>query len=234
VAIGIGAVQAAKRATTTIPIVMGNADDDPVRQGLIASFAHPGGNVTGVTNIGADLAGKRLELLRELIPGLSRAAILWEPENTISTEYLQNTEAAAAVIGVKIERLRFRDTEELDDAFRKTAESRAQALIVPAIGLANLYQRKIADLAMAARLPLITNNTPFAAAGALISYDGNRRERQHQVAGYVSRILKGAKPADLPVERPTHFELVINLTTAKALGIAVPSALMARANEVIE
>ena len=121
VAMGIGATRAAKLATTTIPIVMGAADDDPVRQGLIASFANPGGNVTGVTNIGADLAGKRLELLRELIPGVSYASILWLPDITASTAYLQNTEAAAATIGMKIERLPVHRAEELDDAFRKAA-----------------------------------------------------------------------------------------------------------------
>jgi putative ABC transport system substrate-binding protein len=234
VAIGVGATEAAKRATTTIPIVMGNADDDPVRRGLIANFAHPGGNVTGVTNIGADLAGKRLELLRELMPGLSHAAILLTDDSPLTTSYLRNTDAAADVIGIKIERLRVRRAEELDDAFRKAADSGAQAVIVPAVGLANVYQRRIVDVAIFARLPLMTNNKPFAAAGALISYDGNRRERERQVAGYVSRILKGAKPADLPVEQPTKFEFVINLKTAKALSLTMPQSLLARADEVIE
>jgi putative ABC transport system substrate-binding protein len=234
VVMGVEPTQAAKRATTTIPIIMGNADDDPVRRGLIASFARPGGNVTGVTNIGADLASKRLELLRELIPGLSQAAMLWLSDVDTSTAHLRNTEAAAATIGVRIEPLPIRSAEELDDAFRKAAESRVQAIIVPAVGLANVYQQRIADLAIAARLPLMTNNTPFAAAGALISYDGDRRERHRQVAGYVSRILTGANPSDLPIQQPTHFELVLNLKTAKALGLTIPQSLLQRADAVIE
>jgi putative ABC transport system substrate-binding protein len=234
VALGTGAAEAVKRATTTVPIVMGNADDDPVKQGLIASFAHPGGNVTGVTNIGADLAGKRLTLLRELIPGLSRVAILLTLEGPLAISYVRNTEAAAAAIGVKIERLQFGRAEELDDAFRKAADNRAEAVIVPAVGLANLYQRRIADFAIAARLPLMTNNTPFADSGALISYDGDRGERERRVADYVSRILGGAKPADLPVERPTRFELIINLKTAKALGLTMPQSLLVQADKVIE
>lgn len=150
VSMGVGATRAAMRATTTIPIVMGNADADPVTEGLIASLAHPGGNVTGVTNIGADLAGKRLDLLRELVPGLSRAAVLWQPDATVSTAYLRNTEAAAAIIGVTIERLPVRRGEDLADAFRKAAASRAQAVIVPAVGLMNVYQQRIVDLAIAA------------------------------------------------------------------------------------
>ena len=133
VVMGVEPTQAAKRATTTIPIIMGNADDDPVRRGLIASFAPPGGNVTGVMNIGADLASKRLELLRELIPGLSQAAMLWLSDVDTSTAHLRNTEAAAATIGVRIEPLPIRSAEELDDAFRKAAESRVQAIIVPAV-----------------------------------------------------------------------------------------------------
>src|SRR5438874_4712376 len=232
VVMGVEPTQAAKRATTTIPIVIGNADDDPVRRGLIASFARPGGNVTGVTNIGADLASKRL--LRELIPGMSQAAMLWLSDVDTSTAHLRNTEAAAATIGVRIEPLPIRSAEELDDAFRKAAESRVQAIIVPAVGLANVYQQRIADLAIAARMPLMTYSTPFVCDGALISYDGDRRERHRQVAGYVSRILTGANPSDLPIQQPAHFELVLNLKTAKALGLTIPQSLLQRADAVIE
>jgi putative tryptophan/tyrosine transport system substrate-binding protein len=234
VALGVGATRAAKQATTTIPIIMGNADDDPVRARLVASYAHPGGNVTGYTNIGSDLAGKRLELLRDLISGLSRVAILWQPNINTSTAYVEETESAAATIGVKIKRLPVRAARELAGAFREAVASGAQAIIVPAVDLMNSHQRTIVDLAIAGHLPLMTNNTPFADAGALISYDADRRERFQQVAGYVSRILKGANPADLPVLRPTKFELVVNLKTAKALGLTVPQSLLARADEVIE
>ncbi len=234
VAIGVGATRFAKQATASIPIVMGNADDDPVRQGLVASYAHPGGNVTGVTNIGADLAGTRLGLLRDLIPGLSRVAIVWETAIPLSTLYVRHTEAAAAAIGVKIERLSVGTAEDLDGAFRKAAEGGAQAVIVPSIAMVNSHQRKIADLALAGHLPLMVNTAPFADAGALISYDGDRRERFRSTAGYVSRIFQGAKPADLPVQRPTKFELVVNLKTAKALGINIPQLILARADRVIE
>ena len=234
VAVGVGATRAAKRATTTIPIVMGNADDDPVRAGLVASYAHPGGNVTGYTNIGSDLAGKRLGLLRDLIPGLSRVAILWQPDIDTSTAYVEETEAAAAIIGVETKRLPVRAASELAGAFREAVESGAKAVIVPGVGLMNSHQRTIVDLAIAGHLPLMANNTPFADAGALISYDADRRERFQQVAGYVSRILKGANPADLPVLRPTKFELVINLKTAKALSLTIPQLLLAQSSEVIE
>jgi putative ABC transport system substrate-binding protein len=234
VAVGVGATRAAKQATTTIPIVMGNADEDPVRAGLVASYPRPGGNVTGYTNIGADLAGKRLGLLRDLIPGLSRVAILWEPDASTSTAYVEETEAAAASIGVKVKRLPVRTASELAGAFREVVDSGAQAVVVPSVGLMNSHQRTIVDLAIAGHLPLMANNTPFADAGALISYDGDRRERFQEVARYVSRILKGANPADLPVLRPTKFELVVNLKTAKALGLTVPQSILARADEVIE
>jgi ABC-type uncharacterized transport system substrate-binding protein len=236
VTIGVGATRAVKQLTSTIPIVTGNADDDPVHQGLIAGYAHPGGNVTGVTNIGSDLAGKRLGLLRDLIPGLSRVAILWKPAipNQTFRAYVRNTEAAAATIGVKIERLPVRTTADLDGAFRKAEAGGAQAVTVPSIGMMNSHRQKIVDLAIAGHLPLMANNGPFADAGALISYDGDRRERYRQVAGYVSRILQGAKPADLPVQRPTKFELVVNLKTAKALGSTIPPLILARADRVIE
>jgi ABC-type uncharacterized transport system substrate-binding protein len=164
---------------------MGNADDDPVRAGLVASYAHPGGNVTGYTNSGSDLAGKRLGLLRDLIPGLSRVAILWQPDIDTSTAYVEETEAAAATIGVKIKRLPVRAASELAGAFREAVESGAKAVIVPGVALMNSHQRTIVDLAIAGDLPLMANHTPFADAGALISYDADRRERFQQVAGYV-------------------------------------------------
>jgi putative ABC transport system substrate-binding protein len=201
VAIGVMPTWAAKRATATIPIVMGNAADDPVRQGLIASYAHPGGNITGYTNIVPELAGKRLGLLRDLIPGLSRVAVLWQTDLTTSTEYVKKTEAVAATIALTIDRLPVRDGRELAGAFREAAENGAQAVIVPSVGMMNSYRRKIAALAIAARLPLMATNTPFAVAGALLSYDADRGERYRQVAGYVARILKGEKPRNLPVLR---------------------------------
>ncbi len=148
--------------------------------------------------------------------------------------YAQQTEAAAATIGVNIAHLHVHTADDFDGAFRKAAEVGAQAVIVPGIGMMNSHQRKIVDLAIAGHFPLMATNTLFADAGALISYEGDRRERYRQAAGYVSSILQGAKPADLPVQRPTKFELVINLKTAKALGLTVPPSLLARADEVIE
>jgi putative ABC transport system substrate-binding protein len=234
VAVGVGAVLATKRATATIPVVMAAADADPVRAGLVASFARPGGNVTGVTSISSDLAGKRLGLLRDLIPGISRAAILWRPDAPASTAHVEETEAAAATIGVKIKRLPVRTEGELAGFFREVVESGAQAVIVPSVALTTSYQRRIVDLAIAEHLPLMATSSAFAETGALISYHADFREIFRQVADYVFRMLNGTDPADLPVLRPTRFELVVNLRTAKALGISIPPLILANADRVIE
>lgn len=234
VAVGVGAVLAAKQATAAIPIVMANADADPVRAGLVASFAHPGGNVTGVTSISSDLAGKRLGLLRDLIPGLVRVAILWRPDAPASTAHVEETEAAAATIGLGIKRLLLRPEAELAGVFQEVAANEAQAVIVPSVALTAGDQRRIVDLAIAGRIPLMATSGAFAEAGALISYHADFRESFRRVADYVSRTLKGTNPSDLPVLRPTKFELVVNLKTAEALGVSIPQAILANADRVIE
>jgi putative ABC transport system substrate-binding protein len=234
VAVGVGAVLAAKQATATIPIVMANADADPVRVGLVASFARPGGNVTGVTSISSDLAGKRLGLLRDLIPGLVRVAILWRPDAPASTAHVEETEAAAGTIGLSIKQLVLRPEGELAGVFQEVAANEAQAVIVPSVALRAGDQRTIVDLAIAGRVPLMATSGAFAEAGALISYHADFRESFRRVADYVSRTLKGAKPADLPVLRPTKFELVVNLKTAAALRISIPQSILAHADRVIE
>ena len=224
---------AAKRATSTIPIVMAFAGD-PVGSGLIASLARPGANVTGLSGMAPDLAGKRLELLKELLPGISHAAVLWNAANPYSALAFKETLGAAQILGVELQSLEVRTPADFDGALDAAAGQHTDALITVEDPLTTDNRGKIAEFAIRKRLPLMAGFRIFADAGGLISYGPNPVEFERRSVDYVAKILKGAKPSDLPVEQPTRFELVINLKTASALGLTIPPLLLARADEVIE
>jgi len=225
------AIQAAKKATQTIPIVMASAGD-PVGAGLVASLARPGGNVTGFSNMAAELSGKRFELLHELVPGLMRVGLLIHGDDPLDKTFVEQTRAAATNAGIQLSVVRVPHPDNLDAAFGALMKARAGAVIVPA----NLPvpMARTAQTALRHRLPSISLVNQFPEAGGLLSYGASRVYILRRTAGYVDKILKGAKPGDMPVERPTRFELVINLKTAKALGLTIPPSLLLRADHVIE
>jgi putative ABC transport system substrate-binding protein len=224
-------VRAAKQATTTIPIVMVGVDD-AVEQGFVASLARPGGNITGTSWLNPELSGKRLELLKETFPKVSRVAVLREAVGGASS--LRATMEAARVLGVHLQILELRDPNELDSAFAAMTRERVGALdVLPGLMITG-YMRQIVDLAAKARLPVIFPDGQFVESGGLISYGPSVPDLYRRAATYVDKILKGAKPADLPVEQPTTFELVINLKTAKQIGLTIPPNVLARADKVIK
>jgi putative ABC transport system substrate-binding protein len=223
------AVQAAKRATTEIPIVMAPSGD-PVGTGLISSLSRPGGNVTGLSAATAELAGKSLELIREVLPGARRVAALADPANAFTKSFLAQIHASAKAAGFEIQDVMLGGTLDLEPIFAGMGSGGVDALVVQP----TLPRAPIVALARKHRLATVSGNRAFADAGGLMSYAGSLADRYRNAAPYVDKILKGAKPADLPVQQPTKFELVINLKTAKALGIAVPPAMLSRADEVIE
>jgi ABC-type uncharacterized transport system substrate-binding protein len=235
VIVGLGTLAplAAKRATTTIPIVM-TAAGDPLGSGLVASLARPGGNVTGMSLMAPDLGGKRLELLKELLPRLARVAVLWNAANPYPALVFKETQAAGRTLGIEVQSLEVRDPRDFDGAFEALRRQRPDALITVEDPLTFNYMKLIADFAAGQRLPTLHGFREDVAAGALMSYGANLADLFRRAAGYVDKILRGAKPADLPVQQPTKFELVINLKTARALGLEMPPALLARADEVIE
>jgi putative ABC transport system substrate-binding protein len=224
---------AAKNATAAIPIVMASAGD-PVASGLVESLARPGGNITGLSQIAAELAGKRLELLKEMVPELSRVAVLWNPQSPASTLSWKEIQLPARQLGVQLHSLEARSPNDFDKAFQDATRARAGALAVMPNPVFADNLGRIADLAAKSRLPSIFHLREFADSGGLVAYGPDRSDMFRRAATYVDKILKGAKPADLPVEQPTKFELVINLKTAKALGITIPPSILARADEVIE
>ncbi len=228
------AALAAKRATTTIPIVVGAAGADPVKDGLVASLARPGGNVTGLSLLARELNGKRLQLLKEAIPGLSRVAVLWNPNNVTSAPSLKDTEAAARSLALRLQPLEVRGPNELDGAFQAATMGRARALLAVPDPMFLVHRTRIADLALKTRLPMMAAETGFAHAGGLMVYGPNIPDNFRRAATFVDKILKGAKPADLPVEQPMRFELVINMKTAKALGLTFPQSILIRADQVIQ
>ena len=230
IAIATPAAHAAKHATTSIPIVI--SVSDPLATGLIASLARPGGNLTGVSNSSTDLAGKRLELLRELRPSLTNVAFLGAANDPNTHTFLQEIQAAADSIGVRLQPLLVSGSGEFDAAFSSMIKGEAQGLVVQPLFVG--HAAKLAELAARHRLPMIADQRKFAVAGGLAAYGVNRRVLFRRVAFYVDKILKGSRPADLPVELPTRFELVLNLRTAKVLGLDVPWFLQQRADEVIE
>jgi putative ABC transport system substrate-binding protein len=209
---------------------MGGAGD-PVGQGLVRSLGHPGGNFTGLSTQGVETTGKRLELLKELVPAAALVAVLW---NRASLLFWQAAEAAARERGWKLLSLEIRDAGEIEGAFKAATNARAGALLVFAGGLFDRQARRIAELAAKSRLPAMYSLGFYVEAGGLISYSADLIDIWRRAAVFVDKILKGAKPADLPVEQPTKFELVINLKTAKALGLTLPPSLLLRANEIIQ
>ena len=230
---GTPAVIAAKNATRTIPVVMA-ASGDPVLSGIVASLARPGGNVTGLSAIVGEVSGKRLELLREVIPGVSRIVGLFNMSNPIDALQWKETEIAASSLRVQLQLLDVRKPGDVGRAFDAATKQRAGALVVGVDALTWANRRSIVDLAAKNRLPAIYAAREFVDAGGLIAYGVSYPHLYRRAASFVDKILKGAKPADLPIEQPTEFELVINLKTAKALGLTIPQSLLARADEVIQ
>ena len=227
-------IAAVKRETRTIPIVMAPSSD-PVGTGFVASLARPGGNVTGLSAISPELSGKRLELLREVVPGLSLVAFLWNPDVRGNLFDYKETEGAARSLRLELQSVEVSRPEDFDRAFAAVTNQRAQALVLPAgnvVGFAN--RARIASFAQKNRLPSMYAQREYVDAGGLMSYGPSGSDTFRRAAIYVDKILKGAKPADLPVEQPTKFELVINLKTAKALGLTMPQSLLRRADQVIE
>jgi len=225
--------RAAKRATETIPIVMASAGD-PVAGGFVATLARPGGNVTGLSQIAPEMAGKRLELLKEIIPKLSRVAVLWNPQGTTSPLSWKETQLPARQLGIQLHSLEVRSLGDFDKAFAGAAAARAGALVVLPDPLFVTNLKRIADFAVKNHLSSIFHLGEFADAGGLMTYGPNRSDSFRRAATYVDKILKGAKPGDLPVEQPTKFELVINMKTAKSLGIKIPNSILVRAERVIQ
>jgi len=229
---GGSAVLAAKQATSTIPIVFAIAVD-PLGSGLVASLARPGGNVTGLSVQSSDVAGKRLEILRELVPGLRRLAIMANVAYAASASEMDTVQTAAGTLGLDTTRLEIRRPEDIAPAF-DALKGRADAIYVGGDALVNAYRTRINVLALGARLPTMHGEREYVEPGGLVSYGPVYVELWRRAAEYVDKILRGAKPGDIPVEQPTKFELVVNLTTAKALGLTIPESFLARADEVIE
>jgi putative tryptophan/tyrosine transport system substrate-binding protein len=230
---GTPATVAAKQATSTVPIIF-FAVGDPVGSGIVASLARPGGNVTGVTNLTAELSAKQLELLKEVVPGLTQIAVLQNPRNPVSALNLRWTELAAQALGVQLHVVDVHDPSEFEAAFVSMTRERAGALIVLADTMFLSQRRQIADLAIKHRLPVMFNLREYAEAGGLIAYGPRLADLWQRVAELVDKILKGVRPAELPVEQPMRFELVLNLKTARALGITIPPIVLFRADEVLE
>ena len=233
VAAGSQAVHAAQRTTKSIPIVM-TSSSDPVGTGFVASLAHPGGNITGLSLVGPDLSTKRLEMLKEVILGVSRVAVFWNPDDPAAKLSLRETEDAAKAQAMHLQILEIREASDFESAFRAANKGRARALILLPAPIVATQAKQIAELALKNNLPAISPVSEFPSAGGLMSYGANLPDLYRRAATYVDKILKGAKPADLPVEQPTEFELGINLKTANALGLAIPPSLLLRADQVIQ
>jgi putative ABC transport system substrate-binding protein len=227
------AALAAKQATGTIPIIIPTAID-PVGAGLAASLARPGGNVTGLALLSPEISAKGLTLLKEAVPSLTRVAVLWNETNSANAPVWSDVNAAARSTGLVLSSRPVREPQDFTTAFAAMAQNRPDGLLVLADALMVQYQNQIAEFTLHERLPAVSTFRSFAELGGLMSYGPNLSDTRRKAAGYVDRVLKGANPAELPFEQPTTFELVINLKTAKALGLTVPQLLLARADEVIE
>jgi ABC-type uncharacterized transport system substrate-binding protein len=235
VAGGAGPVRAAKNATKTIPIVMAGTGSDPVEAGLVESLARPGGNVTGITNLSRELGGKRLELLKEAAPKVARVAVLYEPAAPGSVlEVKEVLPAAARALNLTVQPWELRGADGFEKVFAALNKERPDGLYVLPSPLMNANKKRIAGFALKSRLPSMYNSREAVDAGGLMSYSADLSDSHRRVAYYVDRILKGAKPADLPVEQPTKFELVINLKTAKQIGLTIPQSMLYRADKVIK
>jgi putative tryptophan/tyrosine transport system substrate-binding protein len=230
---GSGSTRSAKEATTTIPIVM-TQDTDPVRNGFVASLGRPGGNITGLSRLAPELSGKQVELLKEILPSISRLAVLKSSGLPAMVEALREIELAAGALGLKVQVIDVRDPKDIDPAFRAATKERADAAVMLLGGpVLNPNRTQILELAVKSRIPVIYRNREDVEAGGLISYGVNLLDLDRRATAYVDKILKGAKPADLPVEQPKKFEFVINLKTAKQIGLTIPPNVLARADKVI-
>lgn len=230
---GPGGSRAAKQATKTIPIVI-VSQEDPVAAGFIDSLARPGGNITWVTRFTRELSGKRLELLTQVVPKISRVGVLWDSRSQSSQPTLfKDYEAAAGSLKIQLQSVEVRGLNDFEGAFRAAAKARASAIIVIRNPLHSRHPKQLADLAIKNRLPSMYETSDYVDAGGLVSYSPNEAERFRRAAYFVDRILKGAKPADLPVEQPTKFDFVINLKTAKQIGVTIPPIVLGRADRVI-
>ena len=223
----------AKKTTRTIPIVMASAGE-PVATGLIDSLARPGGNITGLSQMAPEMAGKRLELLKEIVPKLSRVAVLWNPQGTTSTLNWKEIQLPARELGVKLHSLEVQSLNDFDKAFEDATRARAGALSIMPDQLFAGNLKRIADLAVKSRLPSIFHLSEFADSGGLVAYGPDRPDQFRRAATYVDKILKGAKPADLPVEQPKKFEFIVNLKAAKQIGLTIPPNVLVRADRVIK
>ena len=226
-------IEAARAATSTIPIVMASVGD-ALGAGYVASLARPGGNVTGLTLVATDQSAKRLQLIREISPNLTRVALLWNGNASGHRLQLKEMELAAPALGIVLQSLPIRNANEIDASLSAAMQANAQAIVTMDDPLVQSQRAHVVEFAMRQRLPVMGEFRPFTEAGALMSYGPNQIDMWRRAAAYVDKILKGAKPADLPVEQPTKFELVVNLKTAKALGLDVPQSILLRATEVIE
>jgi putative ABC transport system substrate-binding protein len=234
VLISLQSIRAAKQATKTIPIVMVTTVD-PVAAGLVDNLARPGGNITGLTRLTRELSGKRLELLKEAVPGISRVGVLWDADNPGAAISFKEYETAARALKIQFQSLEVRGPNpDLDGAFRDAAKGRASALITISNSMLSRYRKRIADLAIKNRLPSMYEESAYVEAGGLMFYSSSDTESLRRAAVYVDKILKGAKPADLPVEQPTKFEFIINLKTAKQIGLTIPQSVLYRADKVIK
>jgi putative ABC transport system substrate-binding protein len=230
---GTVTTRAVQKATDTIPVVMGGSAD-PIGNGLVKSLSHPGGNITGLSTLRTDTSPKLLEMLRSVVPGLSRVAVLVNPGNASHPLVVTSVRSAAQGTGLTIAPVEARAAPDIEKAFLSASREKPGAIIVMRDGVFLEQRREIAELAMKHRLSTISDNREYVDAGALMSYGPRLDDQFRLAAGYVDRILKGAKPGDLPVQQPTKIELVVNLRTAKALGLAIPQTLLLRADEVIE
>jgi ABC-type uncharacterized transport system substrate-binding protein len=233
VAQGTAASGAAKQASATIPVVMAYSSD-PVRAGLVASLARPGGNVTGLASLTGQLGGKRLELLRDTVPGLARVALLWNPEIAERADEFEETAAAAQALGLVLQSVELRHAEDWESAFASILQGRAEALFLQPNEVTIRSQPEIGEFAIAHRLPTMSTRRAFVEAGGLMEYGPDFPGMNRRAAYYVDRILKGTKPADLPVEQPMTLEFVVNLKTAQALGITFPNEILLQVTEVIQ
>jgi len=231
VVLGGDMVPFVRQATSTIPIVM-LTSQDPVQAGVVASFARPGANLTGVAFVSAETAGKRLQFLKEAVPSLTRVAVLWNPDHP-DGEY-RDIETAARRLGIHVQSLEVRRPEEFDEAFRSATRARAEALMVVSSRFMNLSRSRILEFVSKQRMPLVTGWGPWVHMGGFLSYGPDLDVLVKRAAAHVDKILTGTRPSDLPVEQPTKFELVINLKTAKGLGLTIPQSLLLRADQVIE
>jgi putative ABC transport system substrate-binding protein len=230
---GEPAIQAAKRASETLPIVFPNSSA-PVETGIVASLARPGGNATGLTDVGPELSGKRLQLLRDALPGLAQVGVLWSPQFAGSALQSKETESASRALGLELLALPVHGPEEIEPAFEAALSGGAEALVVLPSTTTNTHARRIVEQAARGRLPAMYGNPVNMEAGGLMSYGPSRADNWRRAASYVDKVLKGAKPADLPVERPTKFDFTINLKTAQALGLSIPPHVLAQATEVLQ